>query len=173
MTARIILALVMLVIGGTYLSWRLIGTGKGQHAAPRGFTEADERLADTSERVIPRAITEHAPPWDPAPAFEAAPVIEPAAVTPGPPQPASVWDDPPEAIIIGVGTMSGGRVTSAHVTIVPPVQCPALPQWVTDILGADSVDGAMTEISRVVHSWESNYTKGDARYLRALTDGAS
>jgi hypothetical protein len=30
----------------------------------------------------------------------------------------------------------------------------------------------MAEISRVVHSWESNYTKGDARYLRAITDGA-
>ena len=146
---------------------RLLGHSKGVHAVPRRY------LIDLEEATIPRAATRNEPPWEPAPAFQAAPVIEPDAVTPGPPEPASVWDDPPEAIIIGVGTMSGGRVTSAHVTIVPPVQCPALPQWVTDILGADSVDGAMTEISRVVHSWESNYTKGDARYLRALTDGAS
>jgi len=154
------------------LAYWLLATGKGAHVAPRGHAD-DELIALPHERTIPRAPTEHEPPWEPAPAFQAAPVIEPDAITHGPPlMAAPVWDDPPEAIIIGVGTMSGGRVTSAHVTIVPPVQCPALPQWVTDILGADSVDGAMAEISSVVHSWESNYTKGDARYMRALTDGA-
>jgi len=149
------------------LAYWLLATGKGAHVAPRGYADDDELIALPHERTIPRAPTEHAPPWDPAPAFQAAPVLEPDAVTHGPPQPE------PEAIIIAAGTISSGQVRLDRVAVLPPVQCPALPQWVTDILGADSVDGAMTEISRVVHSWESNYTKGDARYLRALTDGAS
>jgi len=165
------------ILAGTALACPLIGAiallaywlfapAKGGHAVPRGFTEADELVALPCERTIPRAPTEHEPPWDPAPAFQAAPVIEPDAVTQGPPQPE------PEAIIIAAGTMSGGQVRLDRVAVLPPLQCPALPQWVTDILGADSVDGAMREICGVVHSWESNYTKGDARYLRALTDGA-
>ena len=175
-TARIVTIGVLAGIAGAGFVLRLTGTSKGAHAVPRGYDDDDGWVADVRKAVIPRPPTEHEPPWQPAPVWDGEPqtVIEPGAVTHGPPPMAApVWDDPPEAIIIGVGTMSGGRVTSAHVAVLPPVQCPALPQWVTDILGADSVDGAMTEISRVAHSWESNFTKGDARYLRALTDGAS
>jgi hypothetical protein len=50
---------------------------------------------------------------------------------------------------------------------------PALPPWVTDILGADSVDGAMKQICGVAHSWESNYNKGHARQMRELLAGES
>jgi hypothetical protein len=162
------LLLCALGIAGLYVTARLIGPNPGHRAAPRRFTADDERIALPCERPIPRAPTEHAPPWEPAPAFQAAPVIEPAAVTSGPPQPE------PEAVIILGGTRdSSGQVRLDHIAVLPLLpQCPALPQWVTDILGADSVDGAMAEICSVVHSWESNYTKGDARYLRAITDGA-
>jgi len=150
------------------LAYWLLAPAKGGHAVPRGYADDEDDagwVADIREAVIPRPPTEHAPPWEDEPATD---VIEPAALMAAP-----VWDDPPEAIIIGVGTMSGGRVTSAHVTIVPPVQCPALPQWVTEILGADSVDGAMAELSRVVHSWESNYNRGHARQVRELLAGES
>ena len=163
MTARIILALVMLVIGGVYLSWRLIGTGNGQHAAPRGFTEADERLADTLERVIPRAITEHAPPWEPA--FQAAPVIEPAAITSGPP------DEPqPDAWIVAAATLSGGQVTSVQYAAGTAAYVDekirtgmGLPPWVAEELGHDNVDDAV----------ESAFNRAMALQVRALTDGAS
>ena len=164
--AGTVLACVLAVTVGIGAAYVLMATGKGAHVLPRRYGD-DELIALPHERTIPRVDTRNEPPWQPAPAFQAAPVIEPAAITSGPPQPE------PEAIIIAAGTISSGQVRLERVAVLPPVQCPALPQWVTDILGADSVDGAMTEISRVVHSWESNYTKGDARYLRALTDGAS
>ena len=167
------------ILAGTALACPLVGAiallaywllvpAKGGHAVPRGYADDEDDagwVADIREAVIPRPPTEHAPPWEDEPATD---VIESAALMAAP-----VWDDPPDAIIIGVGTMSGGRVTSAHVTIVPPVQCPALPQWVTDILGADSVDGAMAEISRVAHSFESNFSKGHVRQVRELLAGES
>jgi len=74
------LLLCALGIAGLFLTARLIGPAKGEHAVPRGYAEADERLALPHERVIPRAITKHAPPWE----YQAAPVIEPAAITSGP-----------------------------------------------------------------------------------------
>ena len=165
--AGTVLACVLAVTIGIGAAYVLMATGKGAHVLPRRYGD-DELTALPHERTIPRVDTRNEPPWQPAPAFQAAPVIEPDAITHGPPQPE------PDAIIIAAGTVTDdGQVHSVRVAVLPPVACPALPQWVRDILGADSVDGAMAEISRVVHSWESNYTKGDARYLRALTDGAS
>jgi len=149
------------------LAYWLLATGKGAHVAKRGYADDDELIALPHERTIPRAPTEHAPPWEPAPVFQAAPVLEPDAITSGPPQPE------PEAIIIAAGTISSGQVRLERVAVLPPVQCTALPQWVTDILGADSVDGAMTEISRVAHSFESNFSKGHARQVRELLAGES
>src|SRR6185503_2642911 len=136
-TAAVLLGALVL-----YAAYRLLATGKGQHVAPRGYAEADELIALPCERPISRAATEHAPPWEPAPAFQAAPVIEPGAVTHGPrsrdlpegyPEDYPEWTgklsvacsrgecggcewplcgcpchaDAPEAIIIGVGTISG------------------------------------------------------------------
>ena len=203
MTARIILALVMLLIGGAYLAWRLIGTGKGQHAAPRGFAADDERLADTHERVIPRAITEHAPPWEPAfaaaPVIEprrydgtdpglpggwihddgtpcpeylapdngtrwwcttheqylrrpdggTAPVIEPAAITSGPP------DEPqPDAYWLAAGTYNRatGQARTVRVELLPPV---------AELLGYPTVDDALASMYKRAHALE----------LRELLDG--
>ena len=166
--AGTVLACVLAVTIGIGAAYVLMATGKGAHVLPRRYG-GDELTALPHERTIPRAPTEHEPPWQPAPAFQAAPVIEPAAITHGPPPGPPL----PDAHIVITATASGGQITSARMAVLPSLQCPALPQWVTDILGADSVEGAMTEISRVAHSWESNYTKGDARYLRALTDGAS
>jgi hypothetical protein len=142
---------------------RLAAGGKGAHAAPRRY------VIDLEEATIPRAPTEHEPPWEPAPAFQAAPVIEPDAVTHGPPPEPPL----PDAHIVITATASGGQITSAHIAVLPPVQCPALPQWVTDILGADSVDGAMREICGVAHSFESNFSKGHARQVRELLAGES
>lgn len=119
MTARIILALVMLAIAGTYLAWRMIGTGKGQHAAPRGWAEDSERLATTAERVIdaaivPRAPTEHAPPWEDQPR--------------------------PDAYFIAAGTVAEGRVTSVRAAVVP-----ALPDYVLAAIGHGGDSAACVE----------------------------
>jgi len=170
--AGTLLVCVLAVTIGSYVVYRLIATGPGRRCAGRELTAEDKDdikwLADVRKAVISRPETENEPPWEPAPVWDDEPqtVIEPAAVTHGPPQPE------PDAYWIAAGTYSAGQVRLERVAVLPPLQCPALPQWVTDILGADSVDGAMREICGVVHSWESNYTKGDARYLRALTDGA-
>ena len=151
MTARIILALVMLLIGGAYLAWRLIGTGKGQHAAPRGFAADDERLADTLERVIPRAITEHAPPWE----YQAAPVIEPAAITSGP---------PPDGEVVIMATLSVQYTAGTAAYVDEKIRTGmGLPPWVAEELGHDSTDDAL----------DSMFNRAMARQVRALTDGAS
>jgi len=96
--------------------------------------------------TIPRAKTEHEPPWEPA--FQAAPVIEPAAVTHGPPQP----EPEPDAIIILAGTYSGGQVRLDRVAVLPPP--------VQKELGYRTVDEAL----------ESMLAR--AMQVRALTDGA-
>ena len=160
MTARIILSLVMLVIAGGYLSWRMIGTGKGQHAAPRRFIADDERLALPHERTIPRAITEHDPPWE----YQAAPVIEPDAITSGPP------DEPqPDAWIVATATLCGGQVTSVQYAAGTAAYVDekirtgmGLPPWVAEELGHDSTDDAL----------DSMFNRAMARQVRALTDGA-
>jgi hypothetical protein len=158
MTARAIIVLAVLAVGGgVWLVCRLIGPHPGHRAAPRGFTEADERLADTLERVIPRPVTEHAPPWEDAPAA----VIEPAAVTQGPP-----GAEPVPADVVLTAVRSGGRLTEVHVAVLPPLDLPAVPAmpgWVADILGHDTTDAAV----------ESAYTRALALETRALTDGAS
>ena len=117
--------------------------------------------------TVPRVTTEHEPPWQPAPAFQAAPVIEPDAVISGPPQPE------PDAFIIAAWTVSSGQMRIDRFAVLPPVHSPALPQWVIDSLGADSVDGAVAEIFSVAHSWESNFSKGHVRQVRELLAGES
>ena len=151
LTARIVTIGVLAGATGGGFVLRLIGPARGEHAAPRGYAEADERLASTLERTIPRAITEHDPPWDPAPALAAAPVIEPAAVTHGPPQP----EPEPEAYWIAAGTVTDdGRVRLDHVAVLPPP--------VQTELGHRTVDEAL----------ESMFTRAMALKVRALTDGA-
>jgi len=157
------LLLCALGIAGLCLTARLIGPNPGHRAAPRGYAEADERLADTLERVIPRVPTEHAPPWDPA--FQAAPVIEPDAITSGPP------DEPqPDAWIVATATLSGGQVTSVQYTAGTAAYVDekirtgmGLPPWVAEELGHDNVDDAV----------ESAFNRAMALQVRALTDGAS
>ena len=158
------LLLCVLGVAGLCLTARLIGPAKGEHAVPRGYAEADERLADTSERVIPRAITEHAPPWEPA--FQAAPVIEPAAITSGPP------DEPqPDAWIVAAATLSGGQVTSvqyaagtaAYVDEKIRTGMGVLPAPVAEDLGYPSVDDALASMFR----------RADALALRAQLEAES
>jgi hypothetical protein len=167
------LLLCALGIAGLYVTARLIGPAKGEHAVPRGFTEADERLADTFERVIPRAITEHAPPWDPAPAFHAAPVIEPDAVTHGPPEP------PLDAWIVAKATvLPDGQVTSVQLAAgVEPapayfgtavytdskIRAGMLPAPVARDLGYPTVADALA----------SMYRRADALALRAKLEAES
>lgn len=161
MTARIILALVMLAFAGSYLAWRLIGTGKGAHAAPRWYTDDDEPTA-----VIPRVATEHAPPWE----YQAAPVIEPAAVISGPPEPEA------KAFIIAAGTVGDdGWPQWERVAVLPP-----LPSWTDELiepvaamLGYASTQDAVDAIFSQGHSVDSIFTKADARLVRELTDGRS
>lgn len=116
---------------GLTLACTLIGTGKGQHKAPRGWAEDSERLATTAERVIdaaiiPRAPTEHAPPWEDQP--------------------------PPDAYFIAAGTVEGGRLTSARVAVVPPLpplpdRGGELPDWVVAALnGHASAEDALDSI---------------------------
>ena len=135
MTPRIILALVMFVIAGGFLTWRAIGTGKGQHAAPRRYVHDD----DMPTAVIDRVATKHAPPWDRAPftslmrAPEPAPVIEPAAVLPPPP----AWNTVPAL----------------------------LPAPVAELLGHDSTDDAVAAMSGQWHSVESLFTRAMTRQV--------
>jgi len=161
---------VAVALGAAYV---LMATGKGQHVAPRGYAEADERLADTSERLIPRAITEHDPPWEPA--FQAAPVLEPDAVTSGPP------DEPqPDAWIVATATLSGGQVTSVQYAAGTAAYVDekirtgmGLPPWVAEDLGYPTVDAAVEALSAPWHSVDSIFNGADVRQVRALTDGAS
>jgi hypothetical protein len=128
---------------------------RGRHRAPRPLPA-----------VIPRAPTEHAPPWDDAPVTEPAkdpgpgPVLEPAAVTSGPP-----CRDVPEAWVL-TAVVADGRLVELHGAVMPPVDWPAgpvLPPWVAAELGHDSTDDAL----------ESMFTRAMALKVRALTDGTT
>jgi len=147
--AGTVLACVLAVVIGCGIAW-LKMPGKGAHAVPRGFTEADERLASTSERVIPRAITEHDPPWE----YQAAPVIEPAAITSGPPDDTEVIITATLSIQYPPGSSPwvGDRIRTGM----------GLPPWVAEELGHDSTDDAL----------DSMFNRAMARQVRALTDGA-
>jgi hypothetical protein len=150
MIARAILALFMLVVAGGYLAWRLIGTGKGQHAAPRWYTADDEPTA-----VIPRVRTEHEPPWE----YQAAPVLEPATVISGPPEPE------PEAYWLAAGTISDGQVRTVRVEMLPPP--------VEALLGHATTGDAVESMCAEWHSVASIFNGHHVRQVRALTDGAS
>lgn len=179
-----------------YTAYRLIATGPGQRCAPRGFTADDERLADVRDQVIPRAVTEHAPPWEyQAPPMETGPlpeaialwkaisapkpepateVIEPAAVTPGPP-----GHDVPSGWVLAACFAPDGRVTSlrydagdepapawygsAAYTDAKIRAGMGLPRWVADELGHDSTEDAI----------DSMFSRAMAAQVRELTDGAS
>ena len=136
--AGTLLACVLFIAAGWYVTWLMIG-GKGTHKAPlRRYDEASERIALPCERVIPRAQTEHAPPWE----GEAA--IEPAAITSGPPEPE------PQAIIIAAGNSRDG-LTSVHVAVLeplpPPLPAGELPDWVVVALnGHASAEDALDSI---------------------------
>ena len=169
--------------------------------------------------TIPRAITEHAPPWGPAfqaaPVIEprrydgtdpglpggwihddgtpcpeylapdngtrwwcttheqylrrpdggTAPVIEPGAITSGPP-----GEPQPGAWIVATATLSGGQVTSVQYAAGTAAYVDekirtgmGLPPWVAEELGHDNVDDAV----------ESAFNRAMALQVRALTDGAS
>ena len=136
-------AFTAVLAAGIWLTARFGGTGKGQHRAPRGFTADDELTPLPCERVIPRARTEHEPPWLPAP------VIEPATVITGPPEPE------PGAYWLAAGTISDGRLRTLRVDVLPPP--------VEAILGHRTVDEAV----------ESIFTRAMALKVRALTDGRS
>jgi hypothetical protein len=155
--AGTVLASVLAGLAVLYVGYRLVATGPGQHAAPRGFAAEDERLAGPSERVIPRAVTEHEPPWEPAHAPD---VIEPAAVISGPPEPE------PEAYWIAAGTVSDdGRVRTVRVAMLPPP--------VEALLGHSTTAAAVESMSAQWRSVESIFNGHHAREVRALTDGAS
>jgi hypothetical protein len=158
MIARAVIVLVVLAVtGGVWLTLRLIGTGrhKGQRRAPRWYTAEDERLADTLERVIPRPVTEHAPPWEDAPAA----VIEPAAVTQGPPEPG------PDAYWLAAGTYNRatGQAQTVRVELLPPVEA---------LLGHATTTAAVESMSAQWHSVESIFNGHHVRQVRAITDGA-
>lgn len=190
LTARIVTVLVLAGITGGGWVLRLIGGSKGQHAAPRGFTADDERIALPCEReTIPRAVTEHAPPWEdqPAPVIEHEDrgdpyrpeppprIIEPAAVTSGPPE-----RDVPATWVMTAYRTPDGRITSLQV-ITGDETAPAwygsaactdakirtgmgvpLPPWVAAELGHDSADDAL----------ESMWNRAQALELRErLADG--
>ena len=105
--AGTVLACVLAVTIGIGAAYVLMATGKGAHVLPRRYG-GDELTALPHERTIPRVDTRNEPPWQPAPAFQAAPVIEPAAVTHGPPQP----EAEPGAIIIAAGTVTDDALDS-------------------------------------------------------------
>lgn len=157
--AGTLLVCVLIGLALLYVAYRAIGTGKGAHAAPRWYTDGDEPTA-----VIPRVATEHAPPWDPEPG----PVIEPAAFLAAP-----VAEPPPDAVIIATAKLTDGQLHSVRTAVLPPVLPGALIPPVAALLGYPSVDAAMDALCAGLHSWESNFTKGDARFVRAITDGAS
>jgi hypothetical protein len=151
--AGTLLACVLVGVLVLYAAYRLIATGKGAHVAPHGWAEAGERLALPCEATIPRAPTEHAPPWD------GEKVIEPAAIMAAPvPDPDAYW-------IVAWTVSHGGRVRLDHVA--------GLPAPVAALLGHDSTDDAVAAMSAGWHSVESIFNGHHAREVRALTDGAS
>jgi len=157
--AGTLLACGLVGAAALYAAYRLIATGPGQRCAPRGFTADDERIAlPCEQQIIPRKPTMHAAPWEPAP------VIEPAAVTSGPPP-----GPAPDALFVATAVLSGGRVTEVRAAILPPVALrPAvhrgreLPPPVAAALGHATVDDAL----------DSMFTRAMTRQVRALTDGA-
>jgi hypothetical protein len=209
-TRAVIVLLVLIFAAACYLTLRLRGIGrhKGQRRAPRWYTAEDERIALPCERTIPRAVTEHAPPWDdqpapirvcgfcnkaavwrwtprnPPPAYHslmcdhhaaridpgelhelgAAPVIEPAAVTHGPP-PRPVT---PPGDWVMTAVVTGGQVTELRAAVLPP---PPAPTWpgelhpeVAKLLGYATVHDALA----------SMYRRADAlELLGKLADGAA
>lgn len=144
-----------------YAAYRLLATGKGVHRAPRGYAEADERLASTAERVIPRAVTENAPPWDPAPVTgPATEVIEPAVITHGPPPlPDAYW------LAAGTYNRATGQARTVRVELLPPVEA---------LLGHATTTAAVESMSAQWHSVESIFNGHHVRQVRKqLADGAS
>ena len=175
------LLLCALGIAGLCLTARLIGPAKGEHAVPRGYAEADERLADTSERVIPRAITEHDAPWGRAPftslmrapepesepAFQAAPVIEPAAITSGPPDDTEVIITATLSIQYPPGSppwVDEKIRTGMGVALLPPV---------AELLGYPSTDAAVDALAAPWHSVDSIFNGADVRQVRARLEAGS
>jgi hypothetical protein len=116
---------------------------RGRHRAPRGAV------------VVPRPPTGGTPPWD----FQAAPVLEPATVISGPPEPE------PEAYWLAAGTISDGQVRTVRVEVLPPP--------VEALLGHSTTDAAVESMSAGWHSVESIFNGHHVRQVRALTDGAS
>jgi hypothetical protein len=161
LTARIVTIGVLAGVTGGGFVLRLIGPSKGEHAAPRGFTEADERLLPLPA-TVPRAPTKREPPWDPAPVYQAAPVIEPDAVTHGPPQP----EPEPEAYWLAAGTYSRatGEVRTVRVELLPPV---------AELLGYASTGDAVESMCAEWHSVASIFNKGHVRQVRELLAGES
>jgi len=160
--AGTLLACGLAAVIGIGIAYVLMATGKGAHVAKRGYAEADERLASTSERVIPRAITEHDPPWE----YQAAPVIEPAAITSGPPDDTEVVITATLSIQYAPGSPPwvDDRIrTGMGVALLPPV---------AELLGYPSTKDAVEALASPWHSVDSIFNKGHVRQVRALTDGA-
>jgi len=160
--AGTVLACVLAVVIGCGIAW-LKMPGKGAHAVPRGFTEADERLASTSERVIPRAITEHDPPWE----YQAAPVIEPAAITSGPPEDTEVIITATLSIQYPPGSPPwvDDRIrTGMGVALLPPV---------AELLGYPSTTDAVEALAAPWHSVDSIFNGADVRQVRAKLEAGS
>lgn len=129
---------VLALITGCYYTLRLIGPAKGHHAAPRGFTTADQWPAAT-EQVIESVVVDGRPPWEDTP--------------------------PPDGYIVATGTLSGGRLTSASIAVLPPLPPPrALPAYVIKAIGHDGDTEAAAK---------SMWTRAHARWLAAqIRDGA-
>ena len=94
-----------------------------------------------------------------------APVIEPGAITSGPP-----GEPQPGACIVVTVTRPGGQITSVQYTpgtagyVDEQIRTGmGLPPWVAEELGHDSTDDAL----------DSMFNRAMARQVRALTDGAS
>jgi hypothetical protein len=155
------LLLCALGIAGLYVTARLIGPARGDHAVPRGFTEADERLVPLPA-TIPRAPTKRDPPWQPAPAFQAAPVIEPDAITSGPPQP----EPEPDAYWVAAGTYNRatGEARTVRVELLPPV---------AELLGHASTAAAVESMCAEWHSVASIFNGHHVRQVRELLAGES
>jgi hypothetical protein len=135
---------------------RLAAGGKGAHAAPRRY------VIDLEEATIPRAPTEHGPPWGDTYAFAPAPVIEPAAVTHGPPQPEPEAD----AYWIAAGTYNRetGQARTVRVELLPPV---------AELLGHASTGDAVESMCAEWHSVASIFNGAHVGQVRALLAGES
>lgn len=165
---RAVTVLILAVIPGVWLTLRLIGPAKGEHAVPRGYVHDD----DMPTAIVDRVPTEHDPPWEPAPLAAPVPVPEPAEPDGAPVIEPDAIHGPPQVVI--TATASGERLTSVQVAVHPPLHWPGeLIPPVAELLGHPTVDAALEAMCAQWHSWESNFTKGDTRQLRAaLTDGA-